>query len=122
MYCLGHVITFLTVQIAKQVKIVSFWHKLQCLILSIFFFFFFGFLEHENHLKTLFLSYTFDFKGFGREFPNYEEAQKSHRIHNLLTYLMLRKANNIYFLLWRGVLKKHFYIFTFLVKFQAFNL
>ena len=38
---------------------------------------FFGLLEHENDLKTIFLSYNFDFKGFGREFPNYKEAQKS---------------------------------------------
>ena len=38
---------------------------------------FYGLLEHENDLKTLFLSYNFDFKAFGREFPNYEEAQKS---------------------------------------------
>ena len=36
---------------------------------------FFGLFEHKNDLKTL--SYIFDFKGFGREFPNHEEAQKS---------------------------------------------
>ena len=38
---------------------------------------FLGLLDYENDLKTLFLSYIFDFKAFGREFPNYEEAQKS---------------------------------------------
>ena len=41
---------------------------------------FFGLLEHENDLKTIFLSYNFDFKGFGREFPNYKED-----ITNLVT-------------------------------------
>ena len=63
---LDHVITFLP--ITKQKKIFIIPNSVQK---------FFGLLEHENDLKTLFCSYTFDLKGFGREFPNYEEAQKS---------------------------------------------
>ena len=38
----------------------------------------------------------FDFKGFKREFPNYEEAQKSQWMYNLLSYLMLEKVSNKY--------------------------
>ena len=81
MYPLDHVITFFMVPITKQEKILSFWLKFTMpnSVQK-----FFGVLEHENDLKTLFLSYIFYFKGFGREFPNYEEAQKSPWIHNLV--------------------------------------
>ena len=89
MYPLDHVITVFMVPITKKEKILSFWLKFTMpnSVQK-----FFVLLEHENDLKTFFLSYIFDFKGFGREFPNYEEAQKSQWIDNLLSYLMLRKA------------------------------
>ena len=58
---LDHVITFLP--ITKQKKIFIIPNSVQK---------FFGLLEHENDLKTFFLSNNFYFKGFGKEFPNYE--------------------------------------------------
>ena len=44
-------------------------------------------------LETFFF-HIFDFKGFGREFPNYEEAQKSQWIHTLLSYLTVNAAES----------------------------
>ena len=70
---------------------------------------FFTFLNGTNGTKSRNAPHVFDFKGFGREFLNYEEAQKSQWIYNLLSYLMLRKANNKYFQHWGAASKKRFY-------------
>ena len=58
---------------------------------------FFGLLEHENNLKTLFLSYVFDFKGFLEEnFPIMKKQWNlSEYIHNLLSLLNAAESKTL---------------------------